>query len=276
MTSIAVRKNVNIPNGTGTIVDLTVLLAEELPCSWSSHMPFQQKTFNYFKTEESTETFLYNRTGPYQTRFLVIDEHTGTHFDAPAHFIPEEGSGITHEGPAGDVTAEKVPLDQMMGPAVVIDIPEDLPGTEMGVSGYIQPEAVLEHEEKHGKIQPGDIVLFRSGWDRHYKAGADGNPYCYDPLITGEGLGWPAPDVPVMELLMERGVRCVGIDSPSMGSTHNGPPVHVAALKTGAVFLEGLANLKELPNTGAWFCFAPIFLKRGTGAPGRAFAIIPD
>lgn len=276
MNSIGVRTNVAIPNGLGTVVDLTLLLAEELPCTWSTHMPFQQKTYNYFQTQESNQFFLYSRCGPYQTRFLVIDEHTGTHFDAPAHFIPEEGSGIPHEGPAGVITAEKVPLDQFMGPAVLIDVPEDLPGAGPGVSAYIQPETVLAHEEQHGKIEAGDIVLFRTRWDRYYKSGVEGNPFCFDPLVTGQGVGWPAPDVPVMEMLMERGVRCVGTDSPSMGSTHNGPPVHVAGLKTGAVFLEALCNLDKLPNTGAWFCFAPLNLKRGTGAPGRAFAIIPN
>lgn len=276
MDQLRKLEDVPMPTGSGTVIDLTLLLAEELPCTWSPHMPFQQKTYNYFQTQESNQSFLYNRCGPYQTRFLVIDEHTGTHIDAPAHFIPEEGTGIPNEGPEGVTTVDRVPLSQTMGPAVVVDVPQDLPGAAPGVSAYIGPDIIEAHEAKHGEIQAGSIVLLRSGWDRHYKTGVEGNPYCFDPLVTGEGEGWPAPDPKCIELLLERGVRCIGTDSCSMGSTHDGAPTHVAALKTGMVFIEALCNLGALPNTGAWFCFAPLNLKRGTGSPGRAFAVVHE
>ncbi len=78
-----------------------------------------------------------------------------------------------------------------------------------------------------------------------------------------------------MRALLERGVRCVGTDAPSMGSTHDGGPVHVEGLGAGAVFVEALCHLDRLPPRGAFFCFAPILLARGTGAPGRAFAWVP-
>jgi kynurenine formamidase len=79
-----------------------------------------------------------------------------------------------------------------------------------------------------------------------------------------------------MEALLDRGVRCIGTDGVSMGSAHDGAPVHVAALSRGAVFIEALRGLDQLPNRGAWFCFAPLNVARGTGAPGRAMAWIPD
>jgi kynurenine formamidase len=259
----------------GRLVDLTLLVAEELPCWWSTHMPFQHKTFNYFADEASQAAPLLCRTGPYQTRWMLIDEHTGTHVDAPAHFIPPEESGLAHAGPQGAVTVDRLSLDQLSGPAAVIDVPEDLPGSAPGVSPIIEPDLLEAHERAHGPITAGTVVLFRTGWDRYYRPGAEGSRYCFEPLVTRTAHGWPAPDVPIMEELLARGVRCVGTDAPSMGSAHDGGPVHVAALSRGAVFVEALTGLHQLPPRGAHFLFAPLNVARGTGAPGRAVAWVP-
>lgn len=256
------------------IVDLTLMIAEELPCWWSTHMPYQHKTFTYFTDRDEPEAPLANRSGsPYQTRWMLMDEHTGTHFDAPAHFVPRPGTGLPGAAEAGLITTEQVPLGQLQGPAAVIDVPRDLPA-EPGVSPTIEPSVVLDHEREHGRITEDTVVLFRTGWDRHYLPGPAGSAYCHDPLVTKNGPGWPAPDVPAMELLVDRGVRCVGIDTPSMGSCHDGGPVHVFALSRGTVFVEALTALHELPARGAYFLFAPIRLSRGTGAPGRALAYL--
>lgn len=258
------------------IIDLTLLVAEELPCAWSSHVPYQQHTYNYFADNtERAEAPLFSHHGPYQTRTLVIDEHTGTHFDAPAHFIPELSTGLPHAGIAGSTYANMVSLEQLSGPAAVIDVPIDLPGGSNGVSPMIPPEIIENFEKKHGRLQPDDIPLFRTGWDRFYLSGEIGKKYNYGPMIQKSDHGWPSPDVDAMQLLLDRGVRCIGTDAPSMGSVQNGAPVHQLALATGAVFIEALANLNELPDRGSWFMFAPLNLARGTGAPGRAFAIIP-
>ncbi len=257
------------------IVDLTLLLAEELPCSWSTHMPYQQKTFNYFVDRDSPEAPLRNHTGPYQTRWLLIDEHTGTHVDAPAHFIPEEGSGLPHASAAGAVTVEQIPLQQLMGPAVVVDIPKDLPGGAPGVSPAIDAPLLQRFEREHGVFRPGEVALFRSGWDAHYQPGAAGDDYCRNPMLLRTAQGWPAPDVSALKLLVDRGVTCVGTDSTSMGSTHDGAPVHHFALGRRVAFIEALGNLSALPVRGAYFCFAPLKLARGTGAPGRALAWVP-
>ncbi len=264
-----------VGGGRSELVDLTLLLAEELPCWWSTHMPYQHKTFNYFVDRPDDAAPLLSRTGPYQTRWLLIDEHTGTHVDAPAHFVPLAGSGLPHAGAQGSVTVDRVPLEQLAGPAAVVDVPDDLPGAAPGVSPVIGPEVLDEHERRFGRVEPGTVVLFRTGWDRRYRPGDEGNGYCFDALVTGSGPGWPAPEVPVMDRLLERGVRCVGTDAPSMGSAHDGAPVHVAGLSAGAVFVEALCNLHRLPPRGAYFLFAPLNVARGTGAPGRALAWVP-
>lgn len=257
------------------LVDLTLLLAEELPAAWAKHMPYQQKTFNYFTSVDEQVSPLKSATGPYQTRWLLIDEHTGTHVDAPAHFIPELKTGLPEAAEAGDITVEQIPLDQLIGPAVVIDIPEDLPGSAAGISPIISRDFLAEWEEANGEIAAGDIVLFRSNWDRRYVAGAAGLAYCHDPLVTGKGPGWPAPDEEAMRHLMDRAVMCVGTDGASMGSVHSGAGVHHVGLGARVAFIEALGHLHQLPVRGAIFCFAPLKVARGTGAPGRAFAWVP-
>ncbi len=265
-------------SGRGSrMVDLTLLLAEELPCWWSTHMPFQHKTFSYFDDRGDDACRLLDRSGDgeYQTRWLLLDEHTGTHVDAPAHFIPAPGTGLDGAGDMGSVTVEQIPLDQLTGPAVVIDVAEDLPGSP-GVSPVITPAHIEEFEGRNGRLGAGDVVLFRTGWDSRYRPGRDGSAYCFDPLVLRSVPGWPAPEPPAMRLLVERGVRCVGTDSPSMGSTHDGGPVHREGLGAGVAFVEALSRLHQLPTRGAHFVFAPLNLARGTGAPGRAFAWLPD
>ncbi len=256
------------------LVDLTLLLAEDLPCWWPAHMPYQQKTFNYFADQVQALQPVRSRAGAYHTRWLLIDEHTGTHFDAPTHFIPPPDSGLPEAGSAGELSADRVRLDQLMGPAAVVDAAggaDAAPGT----SPYVEPDAVLAWETKHGELHPNEIVLLRSGWDEHYRRMPDGSAYAEDVTVNRSASGWPAPSVDAMRLLLERGVRCVGTDAPTMGAAHDGVPVHVAGLSAGAVFVEGLTNLAALPPRGAWFCFAPLKVEGGTGAPGRAFAFVP-
>jgi len=261
--------------GSSELVDLTLLVAEELPCWWSTHMPYQHKTFNYFANRDDEVSPLLSRAGPYQTRWMLIDEHTGTHMDAPAHFIPAPDSGLPHAGEQGRTTVDKVPLSQLAGEAAVIDVPSDLDGAGPGISPIIEPELLEDHERLHGPVREGMVVLFRTGWDRHYQPGEAGTAYCFEPLVTKSGPGWPAPDAAIMNALLDRGVRCVGTDGPSMGSAHDGAPVHVAGLSRGAVFVEALRGLDRLPSRGAYFLFAPLNVARGTGAPGRAMAWVP-
>jgi kynurenine formamidase len=168
-----------------------------------------------------------------------------------------------------------VPLSQLMGWCAVIatDPAEARPGVP-GESPLIEPDTVLAWEERHGQLRPDEIVLLRTGWDRRYVAGPAGDGYVHDVVVTQRRAGWPAPSVATMELLMRRGVRCVGTDAPSMGPAHDGRPVHVVALRTGAVFVECLTALDRLPARGAWFCFLPLNLAGGTGAPGRAVAFV--
>ncbi|MFF8919071.1 cyclase family protein [Streptomyces sp. NPDC015032] len=259
-----------------TVVDLSLLVAEDLPCFWSTHQPFQHKTWNWFTDVRSPAGSVSGRGGPYATRWMAIDEHTGTHCDAPTHFIPPEESGLAHAGPAGALSVDTLPLEQLMGPAAVINVSALAEqGTPGGTSPLVPPELITEWEASHGELTVGDVVLLRTGWDTRYRRGEAGHGYLHDVIVSGTAPGWPAPSVEALELLLARGVRCVGIDAPSIGAAHDPVPVHVAGLRTGAVYIEGLTRLDQVPPRGAWFCFLPLKIEHGTGAPGRAVAFLP-
>src|SRR5215216_7936859 len=125
------------------VVDLTVTLAEHLPGAWPTHMPFQRKVYNWYASGAAGQIQpIHGFRGPYQTAFLTLDEHCGTHIDAPSHFIPPPGSGLPHEGTFGTVSLEQLPLTRMMGPVAVIDVTELNDTTSGGVSPEITPEHI--------------------------------------------------------------------------------------------------------------------------------------
>lgn len=273
------------PRGAGTerlaelfagsrLVDLTVTIAEDRPCSWPTHVPFQHKSFAWFEDRE-TDWGRAVRRGNYQTKMLVMDEHTGTHFDPPGHFIPPPDSGLPHASDQGLVSTEKVDPARMIGPAAVIDC-RDLADTgKDGVSPRIEPDRILEWEKKNGELRAGDVVLLNSGWDRHYES-EGGDAYSANAVLREEGSGWPSPSNETVELIWDRGVRCIGTDGASMGAADDGEDGHMAGLSRGMSYVEALTHLGELPSRGAFFIFLAIKVKGGTGGPGRAIALISD
>jgi isatin hydrolase len=258
------------------LVDLTVTVAEDLPCSWPTHMPFQHKTFSWFADRPDSAAAVFNRTdASYQTRWLLMDEHTGTHFDAPSHFIPPVDSGLDNAGAEAACTTDRVPLEQLLGPAAVVDV-SDLSGTGApGTSPRIEADRLVRWESEHGRFEENDVVLLRGDWDHRYRPGPEGLAYAADALVTQRGPGWPSPTAEAVEYLLDRGVRCVGTDGVSIGAVDDGEPAHTAGLSAGMVFVEALCNLAALPARGALFLFLPIKVRDGTGGPGRAVAFLP-
>jgi kynurenine formamidase len=250
------------------LVDLSVVTAEELPGTWPTVTPYHAMTICEYT----------DWRGPVFTRLLSIEEHVGTHCDAPAHFIPHPDTGLPHatkEG--GGVTVEQLDLNQFVGPAAVIDATHLTDTGEPGLSPIITVDDIKSWEAEHGVLEPTDVVLLRTDWtDRHYRKAPEGNMFAYNPIIAKSSPAWPAPDAETMEYLVEaRGVRCVGIDNNSMGPLQADAEPHWAGLGRGAVFVERLTKLRELPPRGAFFMFLPIKIDGGSGAPGRAIAFVP-
>lgn len=99
------------------VVDLTLPLAEQLPSTWPGHMPFRATVWTWFADRPGDPQPVRAQSGGhYQTRWLVLDEHAGTHIDAPRHFVPPPGSGLPHAGTAGEIGVEGLPLMAAAGP----------------------------------------------------------------------------------------------------------------------------------------------------------------
>jgi isatin hydrolase len=86
----------------------------------------------------------------------------------------------------------------------------------------------------------------------------------------------PPPTAAAVSLLVDRGIRCLATDTPSIGAVEDGYPAHIAGLAHGLVYVEGLTRVGELPVRGGIFVFLPLPVRGGTGAPGRAICLIEE
>lgn len=283
----------------GEVVDLTVTVSENYPAHWPFHPPFRRWTMNWFKKEPGpytqnpliaaggkADTIRENQVQsvfPYYSQQYVIDDHTGTQADFPAHFVPPEGSGIEFANKSGWMTGDKYPVDRMMGAAVVIDVRDILDKAEGGKSPLITVDMIKADEAANGEIEAGNVVLFHSGYDdAYYKPFPEGNRLAWDPLVNGDVPAWPAPTPEAVIYLAEKGVTHLGIDSPSMGPAGymwNDRPMaqmaHVEFLKRGGSWTEFLRNVGQLPARGAYFISLSAKIVDMSGGLTRAIAIKP-
>lgn len=258
-------------------VDLSVTVAENMPAHWGTSPAFQRWTYNWFEQQKDHHGNDYFASeGPYFGQRYLIDEHTGTQSDFPAHFVPPPGSGLPGASPMGAMTGEKYPVERMMGAAVVIDASDIRDKAEPGKSAVITLERVKQWETRHGAIKAGEVVLFRSGYsDAYYKPMPEGMRMTYAPVVAKTAPGWPAPEPAVMEYLHGKGVWHMGTDGASMGPCEGGQAVHVAGLKHGMSWEEMLTNLGALPERGAYYIALGVKVRGQSGAISRAVAFTP-
>ncbi len=245
------------------VVDLSVALSEDLPCWWPGLSPYYAtSTMNFEKWR-----------GPARSRLLHLEEHTGTHFDAPCHFFADDEDDSFDGRPLREIGTDDVSLHQFMGGAAVIDIAtaESAPGE----SPWIGETVLAGYESANGPLVATDIVLLRTGWsERYYRPFPGGSAYVGD-IVARKAPGWPAPTTGLIDAIADRGVTVIGVDTPSVGAAHDPVPAHRAALRRGMVLIENLTNLTALPGRGAQFIFLPLNIVGGTGGPGRAVAFLP-
>ena len=256
------------------IADLSLTLDDRCPCTWPGHMPFEHKVHNWYEASAAGRQRL-RSVAPYYTCWMTLDEHAGTHFDAPTHFIPPPDSGLPHANEFGSRYGDRVRLEQLQGPAVVVDVGFLREAAEDGISPLVTPEHLEAWEGEHGTLGAGEIVLLRSGWDALYAPYPDGDRYAFGPLVARDAPGWPAPSAEAVIYLHDRGVCCLGTDGPSIGAAHEGLSMHWAGLERGMAYVEGLAGLEELPVRGSYFVFLPLKIAESSGGNGRAFAYVP-
>jgi kynurenine formamidase len=233
-----------IPSGKTRVVDLSYAINDKL-VPWPGDAKFFEATVN--ATIEKNGYF---------TRSFWMLEHYGTHLDAPAHFPP------------GKITVDQIPVKQLFGPAVVIDV-----RAESGKDADYRLTAtrVEEWEKSHGRIQEGAIVLLRTGWASRWP-----DVQKYRNMDAKGAMHFPGFSIEAARLMIERKVSGLGCDTLSID--YGASPdfaVHHVTLGAGLYHLENLSDLSGLPETGAFLIVAPIKLEGGSGGPARVFALLP-
>lgn len=206
----------------------------------------------------------YDDAGPaWYWNTITLGEHTGTHFDAPVHWVT--GKDLANN------TTDTLPAAMFVGPACVIDVSKE--SAEYN-DFILTREHVLAWEGEHGKIAPGSWLLLRSDWSKRTGRDAFLNADENGPHSPGFH-----PDC-VRFLAHERdvlgvGVETVGTDAGQAANFDPPFPAHNIMHGSGRLGLASLANLDKLPPTGAVVIAAPLKIVNGSGSPVRVIALAP-
>jgi kynurenine formamidase len=185
---------------------------------------------------------------------LSLNEHSGTHVDAPAHFIQDE-SHPAH------FWVDAIPVDHLFGRCVALNLSSTQPRTPVD-KGKVK----TWEDEKLIRIQSGDIVLFNFGWYKRWKLRPDGNSF---------GQDWPGISKDCAEYLVEKEVKAVGTDALALDVYGDlNFPAHYVLLGKKTLIIENLNNLDLLPPL-SYFMALPLNIKGGSGSPIRAVSLVP-
>ncbi|MBZ5551381.1 MAG: cyclase family protein [Acidobacteriia bacterium] len=240
------------------VVDLTQPLSPEspllvLPEPWANTPPFRMWELSH-----------YDERGPaWYWNAFETGEHTGTHFDAPVHWV--SGKDLP------DNTVDRIPVSRFVGPACVIDVAADV---KSNPDFLLTPEHVTAWEQKHGRIPAGAWVLLRTGWSNRH-AGQDTN-YSGDEAPRTPGWSSQCSKLLAHERdILGVGVETIGTDAGKAAGFS--PPFsnHYFMHGSGKFGLASLCNLDQLPPTGAIVIAAPLKIVNGSGSPVRVLAIVP-
>ena len=247
----------DLASGTMRVVDLTQTLREDfplivLPPEFAQPAPIRIERLSR-----------YDAAGPaWYWNNLSFGEHSGTHFDAPAHWFT--GRDI----PCG--TVDTMPPADMIGPACVIDCSAQ---SAADADFLLTLPAIIDWEASHGLIPSRSWVLMRSDWSR--RQGAD-----YANL-RDDGAHTPGPDAEAIRFLVEErgilgfGTETIGTDAGQGGDFDPPYPAHHYLHGAGRFGLQCLCNLHLLPATGAAIIAAPLKVHEGSGSPLRVLALVP-
>lgn len=249
-----------LATGEIEVVDLTAPLHEETPILLLPE-PFGN-TVRFQRDEISR----YDERGPawYWNNFRT-GEHTGTHFDAPIHWVT--GRDLDDVG--------QVPPGRLVGPAAVIDVADRVAADP---DFLLEVEDVRAWEAEHGPLPHDGWLLLRTGWDARAHSQSeilnadDTGPHT--PGVSVECARWLAEESPVLGI----GVETVGTDAGAAHSFDPPFPCHAMMLGAGKYGLTQLRNLDRLPATGALLVASPLPIRGGSGSPCRVLALVerPD
>jgi kynurenine formamidase len=245
--------------GTGEIrvVDLTQTLRPSTPII---QLPPQFAPSSPFRMEEISR---YDERGPaWYWSNISCGEHTGTHFDAPAHWIT--GKDLS------DGFTDTIPAQRFVAPACVIDCSKAVAADE---SFVLQPADIEAWEARHGRIPKGAWALMRTDWSKR----ADPSVFLN---IKEDGPHVPGPSAAAVRLLIERvvvgwGVEAVGTDAGQAFAFEPAFPAHSLMHGANKLGLASLCNLDQLPPVGAVLITPPLKIEKGSGSPLRVLALVP-
>lgn len=244
--------------GTLKVIDLTVPLAPSTPVIGLPPIfaPSPGVTIE--------EISRYDERGPaWYWNTLRLGEHTGTHFDAPVHWV----TGKDLPGNACDT----IPPRRFVGPAAVIDVTREV---DANPDFLLTVDGIEAWERAHGRIPSGAWVLLRTGWSRRtdpaafINADADGP---HSPGFDARASKFLAYERDVLGV----GVETIGTDAGQAGRFDPPFPNHTTMHGAGKFGLASLCNLDQLPPTGAIVIAAPLKIVNGSGSPVRVVAIAP-
>jgi kynurenine formamidase len=238
------------------VIDLTAPLSSTTPII---QLPPQfGQTVNFGLQEISR----YDDRGPgWYWNNITTGEHTGTHFDAPVHWITgRDGLDVS-----------QVPAVQLMAPAAVLDFSAEATADP---DFLLEVDHIKKWESEHGSLPAGGWLLFRTGWDtrsddqERFLNANDTGPHT--PGVSVECARWIASEAPVMGF----GTETVGTDAGKAHSFDPPFPCHASTLGAGKYGLTQLQNLARLPAQGAVLITTPLPIVGGSGSPCRALALV--
>ncbi|MGE0442252.1 MAG: cyclase family protein [Gemmatimonadales bacterium] len=205
----------------------------------------------------------YDDRGPaWYWNTIRLGEHTGTHFDAPIHWVT--GKDL----PAN--ACDTIPVRRFIGPACVVDVTTEVAANP---DYLLTPERILAWEAAHGRIPAGAWFLLRTDWSRRRGAAflnvAEDGPH--SPGFHPDASRFLASERDVVGV----GVETVGTDAGQAGGLDPAFPSHTLMHGAGKFGLASLCNLDQLPATGAIVIAAPLKLEQGSGSPLRVIALVP-
>lgn len=257
MTAPSVLAALTTALSTGAIevVDLTAPLSSETPIL---ELPPEFGQTARFAFEEISH---YDDRGPawYWNNFRT-GEHTGTHFDAPSHWVT--GKDLADIG--------SVPTSAMVAPAVVLDVTAQVAADP---SFLIEREHLDAFVTEHGPLPDGGWLLCRTGWSaRITQADMINNTETgpTSPGMSADCARWVAESSPLQGI----GVETVGTDAGAAHSFDPAFPCHTFFLGNGKYGLAQLQNLDRLPATGAVVVAPPLKIVGGSGSPVRVIALV--
>ncbi len=230
------------PRAGRRVLDLTHVLRPGFPTFSTSDPAIERETVRTIE-----------RDGFYAQRW-TFGEHSGTHVDAPGHFIRDERL-VTALRPA-----------ELIAPAAVVDISSR---ARRDADAVVEVSDLRRYERRYGRIPRRALVLMDSGWaERADDAEAFRNPDAqgrlHFPGFSGEAVEW---------LLARRSIRGIGVDTLSLDPGESTSfAAHVNLLEASRYGIEGLANLRRLPREGAEVIVGVVPWQEGSGGPCRVLA----